>query len=193
MIHSKSIQIATALLIFIFSFVACNNATSESKDEKLAVEIEENNDIQAENKEDDFEQTANISNESVKEIVKVYIQIKNALVESNAEIASTEAAKMQSATAGAEDELIQEITEDAKEIAQTKDVEVQRTTFEELSDNVYKLVKANGTNGTELYRQFCPMAMNNEGAYWLSSEKEIRNPYFGDRMLKCGSVKETLK
>jgi hypothetical protein len=36
------------------------------------------------------------------------------------------------------------------------------------------------------------MAFNNEGAYWLSAEKEVNNPYFGDKMLHCGSVKEEL-
>ncbi|MBA4058359.1 MAG: hypothetical protein C0490_26815, partial [Marivirga sp.] len=44
-----------------------------------------------------------------------------------------------------------------------------------------------------LYLEYCPMANNNEGAYWLSNEKEIKNPYFGDKMLKCGSVKETIQ
>jgi hypothetical protein len=36
------------------------------------------------------------------------------------------------------------------------------------------------------------MAMNNEGAYWLSTSEKIRNPYFGDQMLTCGSVKDEL-
>ena len=39
-----------------------------------------------------------------------------------------------------------------------------------------------------IYKQYCPMAFNNEGAYWLSESKDIMNPYFGDRMLKCGRV-----
>ena len=30
------------------------------------------------------------------------------------------------------------------------------------------------------------MAFNNEGAYWLSDAEQIRNPYFGDKMLTCG-------
>jgi hypothetical protein len=37
------------------------------------------------------------------------------------------------------------------------------------------------------------MVNNNQGAFWLSNEKEIKNPYFGDMMLKCGSIKETLQ
>ena len=33
------------------------------------------------------------------------------------------------------------------------------------------------------------MALEDQGAYWLSEFKEIKNPYFGDAMLKCGEVK----
>jgi len=36
------------------------------------------------------------------------------------------------------------------------------------------------------------MANNNKGAKWLSVEAEIRNPYYGDAMLSCGSVVEVL-
>jgi membrane fusion protein, copper/silver efflux system len=45
---------------------------------------------------------------------------------------------------------------------------------------------------TTLYVQFCPMANNNLGAKWISTEAEIRNPYYGDAMLTCGSVVEVL-
>ena len=44
-----------------------------------------------------------------------------------------------------------------------------------------------------MYKQFCPMAFNDQGGYWLSNSKEVRNPYFGDKMLKCGMVKVTLE
>jgi len=44
-----------------------------------------------------------------------------------------------------------------------------------------------------VYYQFCPMAIDNKGAYWLSEESDIKNPYFGDAMLTCGETKETLK
>jgi len=72
------------------------------------------------------------------------------------------------------------------------DIEVQRASFSTLSDNLYKSIKAYGLGGTTAYYEFCPMAFNDQGAYWLSSSKEILNPYFGDKMLKCGSVKEEL-
>jgi hypothetical protein len=55
------------------------------------------------------------------------------------------------------------------------------------------LVKKSGVSNGELYVEYCPMAFDDKGASWLSSSKEIRNPYFGDKMLTCGEVKETIK
>ena len=79
-----------------------------------------------------------------------------------------------------------------KDIQASADIETQRKAFSALSDNLYKSIKAFGLGGKEAFYEFCPMAFNNEGAYWLSDQQQIRNPYFGDKMLTCGSVKETL-
>ena len=69
----------------------------------------------------------------------------------------------------------------------------QREAFERLSAGVYTLVRQVGVNGATVYRQYCPMAFNDQGAYWLSAESEIKNPYFGDQMLECGKVEEALR
>ncbi len=72
-------------------------------------------------------------------------------------------------------------------IAATKDVSKQRENFEELSKVVESFLDGQVASG-ELYKQYCPMAFDGKGAYWLSDSPEIRNPYFGDKMLKCGTV-----
>ncbi len=38
----------------------------------------------------------------------------------------------------------------------------------------------------------CPMAFDNKGADWLQMDEDIRNPYFGASMLKCGEVVEVI-
>ena len=43
-----------------------------------------------------------------------------------------------------------------------------------------------------VYQAYCPMAFNNAGATWLQAEKEITNPYFGDMMLRCGEIRDSL-
>jgi hypothetical protein len=37
------------------------------------------------------------------------------------------------------------------------------------------------------------MAFNNTGAYWLSSDKQVQNPYFGDKMMRCGRVDNAIE
>lgn len=79
------------------------------------------------------------------------------------------------------------------EIQSSSDIAAQRVAFSTLSDNVYKSIKAFGLGGKEAYYEFCPMAFDNRGAYWLSDQSKVLNPYFGDEMLTCGKVIEKLK
>ena len=78
----------------------------------------------------------------------------------------------------------------ATAISKTADVADQREHFEMLSSSMISLAKA--TKPAKAYVQFCPMAAEGKGASWLSDKKEVRNPYYGDKMLKCGSVKEEI-
>ena len=80
----------------------------------------------------------------------------------------------------------------AGRIAEASDVEVQRKQFDFLSRVMIKVVKAFGLPDKTLYVQHCPMANKDQGGDWLSDEKAIRNPYFGDVMLTCGMVKDTV-
>jgi len=80
-----------------------------------------------------------------------------------------------------------------KEIQATDDLAVQRQAFSGVSASMYSSIKAFGLGGVTAYYDFCPMAFDNAGGFWLSDSKEIKNPYFGDMMLTCGSVKETLQ
>jgi hypothetical protein len=79
-----------------------------------------------------------------------------------------------------------------KQIQSVDGIEAQRTSFKDLSEHLYKSIRAYGLGGTTAYYEYCPMAFNDTGAYWLSDNSKIRNPYFGDKMLTCGTVEETL-
>ena len=81
----------------------------------------------------------------------------------------------------------------AAKITATADIETQRTAYSALSSDFISLVKKSGLSSGALYVDFCPMAMNDKGAFWLSSDKAIQNPYFGEQMMTCGEVKETIQ
>jgi len=85
------------------------------------------------------------------------------------------------------------VTAQAAKITAASDIEAQRVAYSTLSNEFIELVKKSGLSGGELYVDYCPMALNDKGAYWLSSNKEIRNPYFGEKMMTCGEIKETIK
>ncbi|HBG62486.1 MAG: hypothetical protein A2306_03630 [Omnitrophica WOR_2 bacterium RIFOXYB2_FULL_38_16] len=66
-----------------------------------------------------------------------------------------------------------------------------RVQFSRLSDNLMNIFeKYEYKEDTTLYLIFCSMAFNNKGGYWLQDSKEINNPYFGAKMLKCGEIKK---
>jgi Cu(I)/Ag(I) efflux system membrane fusion protein len=81
----------------------------------------------------------------------------------------------------------------SKGINKNEDLVHQRKQFQIISDKIIEMVrKFNKVNG-RLFVQFCPMADNNKGAYWLSKEEKVINPYFGDAMLTCGEVKQIIE
>ena len=86
----------------------------------------------------------------------------------------------------------QELKRDADQLRGTDDIAYQRELFSKVSVNLYNMLLVLNINSSELYYQFCPMAGNGKGAYWLSEQENILNPYFGRRMLTCGRTVETI-
>lgn len=119
-----------------------------------------------------------------------YLHLKDALVASNANEAKKSAGELKKALSEAKGSASS--VETAAKISATSDLSEQRELFSTLSTEMTALVKGGKLSMGMLYLEYCPMANNNSGAYWLSNEKEIKNPYFGDKMLKCGSVKEMI-
>ena len=76
-------------------------------------------------------------------------------------------------------------------IAKESDIGKQRRHFAPLSQAFLELTETFGLMKDKVYKEYCPMAFDNKGEYWLSESEEIRNPYFGKSMLTCGEVTET--
>ena len=83
---------------------------------------------------------------------------------------------------------ISKIGEQLEAMATGSTSEAAREAFVTLSENMILVGNQMKEMDKKLYVQHCPMADNNKGANWLSLEKEIRNPYYGNAMLTCGSV-----
>jgi membrane fusion protein, copper/silver efflux system len=75
----------------------------------------------------------------------------------------------------------------------SSDLSTKRTSFASFNVLLYESVKTFGIKDGISYYQFCPMALDNQGAYWFSNVKDIKNPYMGAMMPTCGSTMEVLK
>lgn len=189
--------------LFLLAFFACSTDGSKSEATEGS-EIEATEQPKEETASDPEKQTAVLTEEDIEKfksissdvsdrLVEAYLQIKEALVQTNGTEAKQAAASVQEDLETEEGEAVNMIKEDIQQIASTESVEHQREHFNTLSKHMYAMVKATDGNENTLYRQFCPMAFNNTGAFWLSASEEIKNPYFGDKMLKCGKVQETIQ
>lgn len=142
---------------------------------------------------------------SLKEIVDHYLHIKNALTTDNGREAASGAKAMKTAIRKLDKSLLtaeqlaayekneEELKEHAEHIADNSDrIAHQRSHFALMSEVVYILVKDFGA-GRSLYHDHCPMYKENQGAMWLSETREVKNPYYGDQMLTCGTVEEVIE
>ncbi|SCY28179.1 DUF3347 domain-containing protein [Flavobacterium caeni] len=145
-----------------------------------------------------------VQENTMKEIYNAYFSIKDALVKSDGKTAAAKASellrsisavpmdKMKSEQHSVWMKVLPELKEDAAHISDTQDAKHQRDHFVTLSKNMHEVMKTFGTTDA-VYYQKCPMANGGKGANWLSKEKAIKNPYYGNAMLTCGSTVETLK
>jgi len=142
--------------------------------------------------------------EQLNQLTNQYLPLKDALVETDAEKAKNSLDGFLSVLEKVDMKLLKGdahmfwmeqyniMSTHSKKLAALDDVEKQRIQFGFVSDALITSLNAFGTKGEALYVQHCPMAFDNEGADWIAKEEGIRNPYFGDKMMKCGLVKKSI-
>lgn len=134
-----------------------------------------------------------------------YIKLKNALVEDESNNVVVESKKLLNDLTKIDMKLLsdisthnhwmsleKEIRGSAISITKTRDINVQRNHFKHLSSHLTNAIELFGVN-EKVYHQFCPMADNNKGAYWLSKNEKVVNPYFGNEMITCGEVVQVIE
>ncbi|MGY3054112.1 hypothetical protein ACVWYG_002315 [Pedobacter sp. UYEF25] len=168
---------ALGLLTFFF---ACNQSEKKQAD------------VQDSSEKNSVSLINNVEMKDVKKasIFKAYLALKNALVQTNVTETARAAKKLEPLLQTYEG--CEKNAKMAGDIAKSDNIEVQRATFTNLSTDLIALLKnADLTNGT-IYVQHCPMANKGDGGDWLSDNKTVKNPYYGDKMLNCGAVVEEI-
>ena len=144
------------------------------------------------------------SNIGINKVLNDYIQLKDALVKADGTVSANFAKivsssiqevnvkELSSDTRAQWMKVASELKEDAEHISDIKEIAHQRDHFVGLSKNLYSVIKISKST-TPIYYQFCPMANKGKGANWLSLENKIKNPYYGNQMLTCGKVVDTIQ
>ena len=152
------------------------------------------------NKSMELEPTMNLSDAQMmpsplQKIIKEYLMLKDDLVASNYEKAHHRIAllvkniKEVSLKDSNLSSIIDAMKLDLNQMEQSKNLEDLRKAFRNFSQNIV-LLKNESPYLSNYIVQFCPMASENMGGVWLSDSKQIRNPYFGESMLECGSIQK---
>ena len=180
----KKIELQKPLILFLILvfFSSCQST--------------ENSRTQIEINESEFAMKSSYDND----LIGQYLRIKDALVATDAEEAANAAKNLKDILSNEKNLLVHSHDSSnmnimIKEIIDNKDIESKRVSFYELSKSLIKELKNKSIEtkeGQDIYIQFCPMAMNNKGAIWLSAEYNVLNPYYGETMLKCGVVRDTI-
>lgn len=144
------------------------------------------------------------TNTGINKVLNAYIQLKGALVKSDGtsssgasktlltSIQEVNMSELNTETHPQWMKVVNDLKEDAEHISETKEITRQRDYFMSLSKNLYAVLKVSKPE-TTIYYQFCPMANKGKGANWLSLENKVKNPYYGNQMLTCGKVVETIQ
>lgn len=199
-----SITAMTILAVTILSCKQSTNKTPNQTSETAEVQLKGNNkpietDTTEGGKTVVEKETKNFS---IDPIIKDYLILKNALVASNDKAVATAGKQLLKTLKNVDMKAIpsdkhkeyMEIAEDAKENAEhigdnAGKIDHQREHMASLSNDIADLITAFGTS-QNLYQDHCPMYNDGKGAIWISETKAIKNPYYGDKMLTCGSVKK---
>lgn len=179
-------HIALFLAIGTLSFISCTNSTkkTEKDPEIVVVDVSEKQTYIAAKAEVKFKDP------KVATVYQIYIDLKTALVNSNAISTAEEAGHLKIALTevGADENVLIAV----QSITESTDVEDQRVEFVLITETVENMLDGAIESGV-VYKQYCPMAFDFKGGYWLSNSIEINNPYFGDKMLRCGKVTSEIR
>jgi hypothetical protein len=167
-------------IVLLLVLAACSNA-EKPKQEEPAQKVQNTS----------ASTKVQLEDPKVQSIFDKYLLLKDALVDSKYEPAQNAASALQEVLAGYEG--CENTSLIAKKIAESKDLATQRKEFTYLSSDLIAMFNHATLKKGTIFVEHCPMANKGDGGYWLSSEKKIQNPYYGEAMMECGEVTQELK
>ena len=194
--NSKTIATILVISLINLTIISCKNAKKENAQDSIVHSEMNHNKMDKSNNMMD----ANSQNSGAQKVLADYMSLKDALVATNKDAAAKAGKKLEntlknfdvSSYTSKQQKELKDIIADAKEHAEhigRSEMDHQREHFKVLSKDIIDMIAITGTENT-LYQQFCHMY--DKGSAWLSLNKEIKNPYYGSKMLKCGKVQKEI-
>lgn len=215
----KNLTLSIIAVIMAFVTVSCNQASNKNEQSSSDTAVVSQEQSASQPKEDDTVAAPAVSetpsgqeakgkeeakNFSIAPIVTDYLSLKNALVSDDDKAAASSGKKLlatlnkvdMKAVPADKHKKYMDIADDAKEQAEhigenVGNIHHQREHLASLGEDLKDLIDLFGTSQT-LYQDHCPMFNDGKGAVWFSENKEIKNPYYGSKMLTCGKVEKTI-
>ncbi|WP_378178785.1 DUF3347 domain-containing protein [Aquimarina sp. SS2-1] len=187
----KKIVLNITALVITLSIISCGKDKKEETKKTTPETEKTTTNTMVDLNQTDTKSDVVFTDVQIDKIYGQYLMIKKELVNSNAKLVQEEAKKLNTLLDDTEEK--KQLKATTELISLTKEIKKQRDFFVTLTEETEKLISNADITSGEVYKQFCPMAFEGNGGYWLSDSKEVRNPYYGDKMLKCGSVNETIK
>ncbi|MDZ4839636.1 MAG: DUF3347 domain-containing protein [Bacteroidota bacterium] len=175
---------------------------SAVKNPEMVMKNENSNHKHNEKDKDDMAASHNI--QQLQSVYDNYFSLKDALVKTDAKTATAKAIILVAAIKAVDMsklsneehdiwmKVMKDLNANAESISKSKNIVKQRESFSLLSKDMYELMKVSKLN-SPVYYQNCPMYNDGKGANWLSMDKAIKNPYYGTKMMTCGSNLETIE
>lgn len=141
--------------------------------------------------------------DQITQVADAYFKVKNGLVSDQLNQSQKDLTEVKKAVSQVDMKLVEGKAHDSwmkvqaqlnaavGNMEKASSIDEARKGFSTLSEAVLEMTELFGLNKEAVYKDYCPMAFGNQGAFWLSERKDITNPYFGASMLTCGEVKQT--
>lgn len=144
-----------------------------------------------------------IGSDNIHQMMNIYLDLQKSLSRDNLIRAKESGAQLSRSLKENKDEYTQSyphfskwgfVMKSAENIFSAKDIETARKNFYDISEGLIELFKNDGRSilSSDIYVYHCPMAFEFKGARWLQGRKGVENPYFGERMFKCGTLVDTI-
>ncbi|WP_299685019.1 hypothetical protein [uncultured Dokdonia sp.] len=179
------------LLVLIAFFSCKNNETEDVLKTAPSQKAPSSKPVSSDLNETSTKVDVTFENEKFTKIYNAYLDVKASLVNTDNEASAASTRAFFMLLKG--DETYAAIHTATIPFTEATTVKERRTIFEKVSAAVEVQIANEKIISGAVYKQYCPMAFNGKGAYWLSNSNEVRNPYFGDQMLKCGVVEKEIK